>query len=219
MKDLDYFLYLLDNKTPFCVVRFNDGELGAITKTMHMVSRGDQDVTDALSKKLKEAMLHRQENYYVGMPDSKFKKHAEIADKLVGDYENVTSSVIFHDNNWIKAITELPKYTNQFERVVWVGSEQHDVSKLPFKVTEFVPVNHKNAFDSYNRLREMTPLKNTLVFLSCGPLGRVIGKDWFEAEPECTVLEVGSIYDPWVQNVKRRYQKKLWSEYLKTVKK
>ncbi len=213
MKDLDYFLQLMDNKTPFSVARFNDGELGAITQTMDVISRGDQDVSTELSNKLKEAIKHRQKNYFVGMPDSKYRKYTRVAKDLVGDYENVTSSVIFHDSNWIKAITEIPKRLDGYDNIVWVGSERHDISKLPFKITEYVHVNHKNAFNSYGRLRDLTPLKNTLIFMSCGSLGRILAKEWFEREPECTILEVGSIYDPWVLGVKRRYQKRLWKDY------
>ncbi|HKK96121.1 MAG TPA: hypothetical protein VJ916_07420 [Anaerovoracaceae bacterium] len=214
MKNLDYFLNLLDNKVNFAVARFNDGELGAITKTMATISRGDQEVTDELSVKLKEAIQHRQENYYVGVPDTKYKKFSEIASGLIGDYQNITSSVIFHDNNWVKAITEIPQRTKKFKNVVWVGSSSHKINNLPFKVTEFVPVNHKNAFNSYSRLKDLTPLRNTIIFHACGSLGRILTKEWFEREPECTILEVGSIFDPYVQNIKRRYQKKYWKDYL-----
>jgi hypothetical protein len=48
----------------------------------------------------------------------------------------------------------------------------------------------------------------SLVFVSCGPLGRILTKEWFEWDRSLTILEVGSVFDPMTQNVWRQYQKR-----------
>lgn len=205
---LDYFLEKLRSREPFAVSRFNDGEMGVILGTHGIVSRGDQKSSTHLKIKLLEAMTYRHHNYFVGMPDKKYGDAYKNAEMIVGDYENLTSSVVFHDKNWIKAMDGLVENASNYDNILWVGSNKHDVSKLPFKVSKHIKTKNKDSFDDYNKLRDLYIHPNSLVFVSCGPLGRVLTKEWFERDHSLTILEVGSVFDPVIQNIWRPYQKR-----------
>ncbi len=218
MQYIEHFLWLLRNNMPFAISRFNDGEISAIRQDRAVVSRGDQNVDDRLSKKLWEALTHRQLRYYVGLPDEKFKEAREFAEKAIGDYGYITSAVVFHDDQWVKFLSNIEHITSYFDSIVWVGPKHHRVDNLPFKVTYHLPVSLKNAFGDYDRVKGFEVPEQSLVLLSCGPLGRVLSKEWFESHPGSTFMEIGSALDPFVQGIRRPYQKKYWSQIVPTVR-
>jgi len=205
---LDDILWIMKKGQYFAVARFNDGEMAAIDHSLDYVSRGDQKVTEKLGDKLGEALTHRQDGYYVGLPDPKFASARDKALGLLADYDNLTSSVVFHDDNWIRSFREIPIYSANFNPIVWVGGYHHNLSNLPFFVDTSISVSQKNSMDDYWRTKDFVPPEGSLVLLSCGPLGRVLAKEWFEKQPKCTILEVGSVFDPVTQDVWRRYQQK-----------
>lgn len=67
MYKLDHFLKLLKEKKPFAYVGIADGEMGAILKGKgYTTSKKYQVVTKELQGELKKALLHHQDNYYIG---------------------------------------------------------------------------------------------------------------------------------------------------------
>jgi hypothetical protein len=206
--NLDYFVDKLSKKEPFAINRFNDGEMGVILNTHGVVSRGDQKSSTYLKLKLLEAVTYRHYNYFVGMPDRKFKSAYDNAKMIVGDYKNITSSVIFHDDNWTDALRGIVKNADKFDNIVWVGSRKHDTGRLPFRIDRHITTRHKDSFKEYGKIRSHQIEPGSLVFVSCGPLGRILTKEWFEWDRSLTILEVGSVFDPMTQNVWRPYQKR-----------
>jgi hypothetical protein len=205
---LEYFVNKLSKREPFAVSRFNDGEMGVILGTHSVVSRGDQRASSRLKIKLLEAMTYRHHDYFVGMPDKKFKEAYKNAEMIVGDYENITSSVVFHDDNWINALRGITGNADKFDSVAWVGSSKHKIEKLPFNVDKHIVTLHRDSFKEYNKIRNEKIPAGSLVLISCGPLGRILAKEWFELDDSLTILEIGSVFDPITQNVWRPYQKK-----------
>jgi lysophospholipid acyltransferase (LPLAT)-like uncharacterized protein len=64
--NMEWLLNNLENNIPFAFSRFNDGEMMAIDQVGCVVARGDQYVDQGLSLVLREALEHKQENYYIG---------------------------------------------------------------------------------------------------------------------------------------------------------
>ena len=212
---LDFFLNKLKSGDSFSVARFNDGEMGCIMEEKDVISRGDQKSSSYLRIKLVEALTYRDDEYYVGLPDDKFDKAKKVALDMLGGYENVTSSVIFHDKNWLKFLRNITDVVGGYDEIAWIGGDNHDTLSLPFHVDYNIMVNSQNGFDDYNKVKDVKFPRGTLVFLSCGPLGRVLAKELFVNNKDCTFLEIGSVFDPIVQNKWRRYQLKRKKEALK----
>ena len=40
-----------------------------------------------------------------------------------------------------------------------------------------------------------------VVMITCGPMSRVLAKDWFSERPDLTVLDIGSTWDPYTRDV------------------
>lgn len=208
MDKIHTILENLKNGIPQALSRYNDGELQGIVQTGCTVARGDQVVPQDLSDALREAIAYEQKNYWVGIPcaycaTKKWYKHAI---KLVRpDYEYITCAVVTTNRNWKLVVEELPKVLNN-KVVHWVSGGDQNLERLQEKTgittrTHLV-VPSKNAWSVYDKLKDAgQSFKSDIVILSCGPLSRVLARQWFEQNPEGTFLDVGSCFDPFTRNV------------------
>jgi hypothetical protein len=204
MDKYDTLMDSLKNNEPFALGRFNDGEMLGIRNAGQVVARGDQLVSVELQDKLKQAILHRQHRYWVGLPCSTcFPSHFNLAKSLVHpQYPHQTHAVVFTNRNWKKFVGEFPKHIND-RNVYWVGGDDQDVTKLPFKVTEQYKVPKRDAWSLYE---DTLPLvdnfaQDSLVLVTCGPMARVLVKEWYEKRPDLTIIDIGSTFDPFTRNV------------------
>ena len=203
----DWFLENLKNKIPFAYVRFNDGEMMGIARVGSVVARGDQYVDQALSKALKDAILHRQENYYIGIPCSIcFPAYSKLAKEMVEDYNLTTSAVILTNKNWKRFADSLPKVM-EGRRMLWVSGKDQDPEKLKdygLDIVKTIRLSNKNSWKHYDELKELVPQffePGDVVGISLGPTARILCKYWFEKYPEVTFLDMGSLLDPITKNV------------------
>jgi hypothetical protein len=204
MNKYNILLDKLKNKENFALSRFNDGEVIGMARPGSVVARGDQLVNPTLSKALIDAIKHEQEDYWVGLPCSLcWPEHFSYASNLVRkDYEYKTCAVVLTNRNWRNFIEEFPK-TIQGRKVVWVSGEDQTFDSLSFKVDKSIFVKSKDGWSSYEDIKdsykELAP--NSIVILSCGPLSRVLAKEWFEKRQDLTILDVGSVWDPFTRDV------------------
>ena len=89
--ELAWFFDRLKSGIPFAFGRFNDGEMGGIMNEGFVAARGDQRVGSDLREALKSALLHKQENYFVGIPCPLCfpKKYDATIDLIGGKDEHV----------------------------------------------------------------------------------------------------------------------------------
>lgn len=185
----------------------NDGEAQAIVQPGCTVARGDQHVPQDLSDALREAIQHEQENYWVGLPCSTCatgKWYHQIKDLVRPDYEYLTKAVVTTNRNWKLFTKELQAiFSNQEYRIHWVSGEDQATDKLPFKIATHIPVANKNSWKEYESMKNWGPdfQQGTVTFFSCGPLGRVLARQWFEQNPKASFIDIGSAFDPYTRNV------------------
>lgn len=206
---VDVFLRMLSEKTPFALSRFNDGEMSAFKKgdgerigrTQHTLI--NQDVRDKLSK----AMMHRQENYWVGMPCSVcFPDLYEIAKKYVGDYELQTRACVLTNRNWAKFVLNFPEAVKNRE-IHWVGSSDQNLQMLTdvfgIKIKDRTDLPNIDAWDHHDCIKDKYQefKSGSVVAFSCGPMSRILAPEWFEKRPDVTFIDIGSVYDPFTRNV------------------
>lgn len=191
---------------PTALSRFNDGEIQGILQPGCTVARGDQKVSQELSDALREAISYQQENYWVGIPcdkctTAKWHKHAiRLVDPK---YKYLTKAVVTTNRNWKLFTTEIPKIVKD-NKVYWVSGKSQDISKLEFKVSYHMEVHDKDAWSVYRYIADNGNVfqEGSIVFLSCGPMSRVLARRWFEQNPTATYLDVGSAFDPWTRGVR-----------------
>jgi hypothetical protein len=204
MHHIDTLLTNLEQNVPFALARFNDGEMMGIISPGSVVARGDQIVNTELSQMLNNALQYQQENYWVGLPCSTcFPEYSDVAKRLVDtDYEYLTHAVVFTNRNWKRVVAEVPELMKD-RTIYWVSGHDQDISKLTFTITEQHIVPAVNAWKVYQSIKDLVYKfeKNSIVMISCGPMSRVLTKDWFSLRPDLTVLDIGSTWDPFTRDV------------------
>lgn len=206
----------IKNGVPQALARFNDGEMTGIIKVGSVVARGDQKVNKDLSNKLKEALSHEQERYWIGIPceycfPKLYKKSLEYINK---DYKYLTKAVVTTNRNWKYFIENFKEAMDgNGSRLIWVSGRDQDLNGLRKKtgisIYSNVELPVKNAWKEYKYIKDIYKdfKKGDTVILSCGPMSRVLAKEWFEKRPDCTFLDVGSAFDPFTRNVWHRCHK------------
>lgn len=198
----------LEDGVPQALARFNDGEMRGIVRVGDTVARGCQKVNEHLSEKLKEAICHKQKNYWIGLPCEKcFPRWAKHASKFIDpEYEFLTKAVVNTNRNLWLMWNEFPKLLKG-KMVYWVsGNDQRfDVlrEKIGILVCQKASLPTKNAWREYDLVRDdyRTFVKGGIVILSCGPMAEVLVKEWFGKRPDVTFLDLGSTFDPYTRNV------------------
>jgi hypothetical protein len=204
MQHIDTLLSNLKHDVPFALARFNDGEMMGIASPGCVVARGDQVVNSELSSLLTDALQYQQKDYWVGLPCSTcFPEYSAIANHLVDlDYKHLTHAVVLTNRNWERVVAEVPELIKD-RTVYWVSGDDQDISKLTFTITEQHIVPAVNAWRVYPSMKDLLSKfeKNSIVMISCGPMSRILTKDWFSERPDLTVLDVGSTWDPFTRDV------------------
>ena len=204
MQHLGELLRLTREGVPWALARFNDGEHRAMfqTKKGKKISRGRQDVTPSLRDALLAALGHRQENYWIGLPCSKcypaYRARQLMTYPGLANYRNLTYAVILSNRNRERFLKEFPGVLRS-RRLTWVGPMAQKLGGLPFYplIDNQIVVPERNAWEFWQSNSTIQPIPpDQVVLLSCGPLARILAHRWFEARPDLTIIDLGSIYDP-----------------------
>ena len=207
IQEMDWFVENLTNGIPFGYARFNDGEMMAIDRIGSIVARGDQVVNTSLSQALREALQHKQDNYYIGVPCSLcYPRYNSLAHDIVGDYELLTRAVVTTNRNWKHFMNEFPPAMTG-KRLIWIGGNDQDIDAikgLGLNVVKAARVPRRNSWDYHQKLKEHLPdyfESGDVVGISLGPAARVLVREWFEEYPDITFIDMGSNLDPITRDV------------------
>jgi len=207
MKHFSTLMKNLQRRIPFALARFNDGEMQGIAQVGSVVARGDKRVSQELSDALREALQYEQENYWVGLPcEVCWPDHSKLAKELVrSEYKYQTCAVVLTNRNWRDFISLFPNLIGD-RQVVWISGNDQKLDNLNFKIDRHEFVNTQDAWASYDKLENYCDEleKGSIIILSCGPLSRILTRKWFEKRPDLTILDVGSVWDPFTRDVWHR---------------
>lgn len=203
----------LKNNTPFCYVRFNDGEMMGIDKIGSVVARGDQFVDESLHDKLKEAISYKSENYFIGIPCAKcFPYYNNLAKNIIGDYDKIVSAVALTNRNWLKFIQESIGLLSD-KKVHYISGDDQSIDNLidifKFNIINHIKVKNRNSWSNYDELKKyITNIEDgDVVLISLGPTARVLCYDFFKENNKATFIDIGSIFDPYTRNVRHNCHK------------
>ena len=149
---------------------------------------------------LKDAFKYHAKNYFVGLScrccvgENNFKWQVDLRG---GDDDHLTWSNLLINGNFNRFINEMvPLFSNK--KVVFIGNENLDLSKLPFKVEKDFRVGSNcaiNDFDLSDKIIKWVKennIKNHLFLFSAASLSEVLIHKLFMAENENTYIDVGT---------------------------
>ena len=213
LNDMNWFIDNLENNIPFGFARFNDGEMGGIAEVGSTAARGDQRVDETLSVALKDALTHKQKNYYIGIPCSLcYPAYNQLALQLVGKYKYLTKAVVTTNRNWKKFIDLFPNAIKG-KRVLWVGGDDQKVDeleKININIVKKGLIPRTNSWRYFEHIRKTFPnnfQSGDIVGISLGPTARVLVKEWFASMPAITFIDMGSNLDPYTRNIRHNCHK------------
>lgn len=204
MDKYNTIIELYKNNTPFCIVRYNDGEMMGIDKIGCKIARGDQIVNNELHEHLIRCLNHKQNNYWIGKPCSTCFKHLhEVYKKYIKNYEFETHAVILCNNgHWNKFINDFKNNIND-RRIIWVSGDDQNIKNLPFKIDKHYKLQRKDSWSQYKEIKCIHEnfKSDDIVIISCGPTSRILACDWYQLHDDCTIIDAGSTFDPFTRNV------------------
>jgi len=209
MDKLQDLLFMLRQKIPFALARFNDGEIQGMKQIGSVAARGDQIITASLQLALIDALYYEQENYWKGLPCPVcMSQHSGYTDKRVPkDYPFLTSAVVLCNKNWKEVIGKIPAALHG-RSIVWISGLDQDLDileeKTGIKVRHHVHVPMRDAWRVYNHVMDGSHLlfrEGEVVMMSCGPMSRVLAAKLFEKHPLTTFIDIGSTFDPYTRDV------------------
>ena len=207
---LDKIFKKIENKEPFALIRFGDGEkniLNNIACNRKGFSYDPGDVTDRkFQTELAEALLYRGgENYFVGINDGEIEKHIN-GTKI--------DPMIFVNQNYLKFLKSLEEVGKNIP-IVLVVNKKSKIGKLPFPYSAVFLLDD-NAWRTAEDLDKqilnwLNKFKKPMLVLVAGGAYScvLINKIWDKNQEHC-LMDIGSTLDPWLYGVKtRQYQERL----------
>jgi hypothetical protein len=206
-EDLQTILNLIESNQNFTLSRFADGEVACMNaKPCRGIDGwvvGPEDVE--LAKDLVESYKHTDSNFFYGIscPCCDYRSHKWLKDLGKGVWSNFTFSNIFVNSNF-EAFTKFLEETLT-RPVVLIANENANLENYPFKVREFVPIksdviswyktDKRGIQETFIELSKK--YKDTLFFISAGPLSEIIISNMYNTNPDNTYVDVGSSIDVW----------------------
>lgn len=187
----------------------NDGEFASITNSNNCISRGYEKNSPDMSKKLLECLHYQAPNYYIGIPCEGCNKfqHDEILKMCPNNKSSFLNAHTLINDNYNTTLDILSKSLVNQNIVIILNSEMvKNISMLEkYNITpnKVISVSPKYAFSNdYENIKDEVKniANNSVVLCLCGPLGRILCYEWYKYNPTLTCLELGSFFDPILNN-------------------
>ena len=222
---IEHFYLLLDKlKTGenFAFLRFSDGEMHILMNRHTKLNNGWYEIdgvrgsgnydsvnfkdVDPVKDKffvdaLKESYRYHAKNYFVGLScrccvgDANFNWQVQFRG---GDDEHLTWANLLINGNFNRFNTEmLPLFKTK--KVVFIGNEHMDISKLPFEVVKDFRVGQNCMINNFNISEDIIKwmvennIKNHLFLISASSLSEVLIHKLFMVEKENTYIDAGTM--------------------------
>lgn len=216
-KPLSYYVDMLNSNQPFALSRFGDGEWTWILDIDYINEEGHGYFPE-MAKELRAIMdRNRPLPYHYSRPELKLCHNQEqieaYCQKLpVTWYDCSTMRRANIEGELYPLVEALRK-----KRVILVGPS-HLVQLKAFEFIEFIRVPNRNAYSlKTNVLHTIRTaiclLQPDIIAFSAGPLANILIDELWDGST--TLIDFGSIWDPYVGVKSRRYMLNDLSEQLK----
>jgi hypothetical protein len=208
--DFDRFRNMLNNREPFALSRFGDGELNILMGKVTRYGEFQYDPNDPTDTYPRQRLLasfrHSGRRYYVGIScpncvgEERFawaKQHSMQND------DHLTWATLFVNSNYARYMAEIVPLFTKYDVVV-VCHRSAVLQHLPFPVVRDYRVGNnawKNDSDAAASLCDYIQrerLRAKLFLLCAGPFSCILAHQLYCQSEANTYLDVGSTLDPFL---------------------
>ncbi len=204
---LSFYCSRLDAGENFKFLRFGDGEFHSYLGSDIVIGKNEHDIYPVLTNKIRSivnnlnpAHYNALQPYSLTIPEFK---------NIIPDY-NWLNADVFHNAS---EAGELAPFFRSLQKrdVVLVSNEP----KITFNRSwGFVEVQSRNCFNDYRWLiDEIGSYSKDKVFLFAA--SRLSVPVIYDGPEDCTMIDIGSLLDPYVGKITRRYHTKMTEEIMK----
>lgn len=202
--DLQYIQTMLEEKVPFSISRFGDGEMMILNnQNLNLLNKGEFNFQgqDHLRKDLENSFTHNQDNYYVGIacPCCVGEDKSYSMKKATSLPENklTWANILVNSNYPYFRDAIVPRFVEYTVTVVAPG----DIDGLPFKVDHRYSigpdawVHNADVYDQLVNQLNKEKDDHHLVVLCAGPFANILCHKLFSRFPSNTIIDAGSVFN------------------------
>ncbi len=207
--------HLLRAKTAFSFCHFNDGELTFIDKYLKndhkevWFGRKQQSYSTRLGELLLAGLQKHGDNYFVGIPcGTDHPTLRKLADQLRKSDEFTIPAMTLHHN-----LSRLPSMLGSMRgrKLYFLLNDHQDLTvlqKLGLHCVEenIIRLPFKNSYELYDKLKDRTFERDSVVVMMCGMLAKLLCPVWFGQNPQTTFIAFGSSLDDIIQKEKINFR-------------
>lgn len=204
---LSFYCSRLDAGENFKFLRFGDGEFHCYLGSDIVIGKNEHEVYPALTNKIKSIVNNLNPSHYNALQP--FSLTIPAFQNIIPDI-NWLNADVFHNASEAGELAPLFKALSKRD-VVLVSSPE----KLHFNRSwGFIEVAHKNCFDDYYwAMSRIEQYAAGTVFLFAA--SRLSVPVIYDGPEDCTMIDIGSLLDPYIGRVTRGYHKRMTEEVMK----
>lgn len=221
-RGIDYFQKMIEQKIPFSLPRYGDGEFSSILGLPGQNCDGIK-YTPELRDCLVETLVypHLQENYYYGLLAIAFKWFRPYIEIFVTKND---LDMVWTEATFLVAANRSGKFASFLQTlrrrpILYVGPTylQRAAEVLRLRVSHYIHIPEKTAFEDRENIRNKVLVyadKADFVGFSAGPATKwLIWALFPDIGDTHTLFDFGSVFDGYVGRPSRKYQRRAtWAD-------
>ena len=244
-EDIKNFQFRINNKIPFCFIRYSDGEMEIIRNRYLKINQGQtyfkgkvfknsfseidsKEFNPKLNNDLREDLLissiSRMSKFYKGMPHKRFKEDRDLLVTIHGGLDgHITFADLLINSNYKffreKILPNFEKYKDIFLIANYRAKPIGIFSKAEhLKIPDNFFSDYQNVKkDILNKLFNIP--SGSLVLSSASSLSNIIGYKLFNFRKDITFIDVGTAINDLIslETITRSYHETYFSKGLKPI--
>jgi len=204
---LSFYCNRIDAGENFKFLRFGDGEFHCYLGSDIVIGKNEHDIYPALTNKIKSIVDNLNPAHYNALQPYSLTI-PEFKD-IIPDY-NWLNADVFHNASEAGELAPFFKALQERDVVLVSNWEKRGFNQS----WDFIQIMNRNSFDYYNHVLEVIAkdYKNKVFLFAASSLSVPV---IYDGPDDCTMIDIGSLLDPYIGRVTRGYHKRMTEEIMK----
>lgn len=204
---LSFYCSRLDAGENFKFLRFGDGEFYCYLGEDIIIGKNEHEVYKSLTNKIRSIVDNLNPSHYNALQP--YSLTIEKFKDIIPDY-NWLNADVFHNASEAGELAPFFRSLQGRDVVLVSNWEKKNFNKS----WGFIEVGSRNCFEDYEWVMEVIPKypKSTVFLFAASRLSVPV---IYDGPEDCTMIDIGSLLDPYIGKITRRYHTKMTEEIIK----